>query len=204
MVLIVATYHTSTKERLGHTYKEIYSQTTSNMTNPMRHKTITTKHPVTLVGFQAIMKPSRYGHLIQFVTDELDLIDELEDDRIEFLEGLNDRIENPRTALLRPAPWIPVGDDFYNIKSAWREHNCPPVIDSRGNEITDPDFPIYSGSQCILSLYQIPYLLKDKMTYGTAIKIAGIQVIELGNGTSVGDVLSLDQARQVFGVTYNA
>jgi hypothetical protein len=46
----------------------------------MARNTIVTKEPVVLEGFQAVMKPSKFGYSLSAVVDQ-ELIDSLEDDR---------------------------------------------------------------------------------------------------------------------------
>jgi hypothetical protein len=40
--------------------------------------------------------------------------------------------------------------------------------------------PLYGGSKVRLAFYQKPYVLKDGITYGSSLKLLGVQVIELG------------------------
>lgn len=173
----------------------------------MSRNIIKTTIPVELVGFQAIMRPSRYGYLLECITVEEELIDQLEDERVEMLEKLVEKIENPRMALLRPEPWIHLPEEKgFNMKFAWKEHTRPPVIDYTGVEITSESYPLYAGARCQLAMYQTPYLLKDpeseEVRYGTTLRLSGIQVLELGNGDLNDEVFSLEEARKMFGVDF--
>ena len=51
----------------------------------MARTTFVTERPVTLEGYQAVMKPSKFGYSMSALIDQ-DLIDKLEEDRIETLK----------------------------------------------------------------------------------------------------------------------
>ena len=61
---------------------------------------------------------------------------------------------------------------------------------------------MYSGSKVKLAFYQKPYILKDGVTYGTSLKLQGIQVITLSGaaGVDTGDLSDSDVAK-LFGKT---
>ena len=50
--------------------------------------------------------------------------------------------------------------------------------------------PLYSGSKVKLAFYQKPYILKDGVTYGTSLKLQGIQVVTVNGsaGVDTGDL----------------
>ena len=61
---------------------------------------------------------------------------------------------------------------------------------------------MYSGSQVKLAFYQKPYILKDGVTYGTSLKLVGVQLVSLNSGAGVdtGDMAAEDVAA-LFGKT---
>ena len=61
------------------------------------------------------------------------------------------------------------------------------VVDSEGTPIVDENMPLYSGSKVKLGFFQKPYILKDGVTYGTSLKLVGVQVVELGGSTGGGE-----------------
>jgi hypothetical protein len=56
--------------------------------------------------------------------------------------------------------------------------------------VDDPGIPLYSGSIVRLAFKQKPYILKDGVTYGTSLKLVGVQIVSLRNnaGTDSGDM----------------
>ena len=68
--------------------------------------------------------------------------------------------------------------------------------------ITNTALPIYSGSTVKLAFFQKPYILKDGVTYGTSLKLKGIQIISLSSsaGVDAGDMGAEDVA-ELFGKT---
>ena len=91
----------------------------------------------------------------------------------------------------------------YKIKFSWNEESKPPVVDTEGTHITDENIPMYSGSRVKLAFYQKPYILKDGVTYGTSLKLVGVQLVALSNsGVAVdtGDMAAEDVAA-LFGTT---
>ena len=75
----------------------------------------TTKQPVTLTGYQAVMKPSQYGYSLRAVVGQ-DLIDKLEEERTECLKWAESKLKNPKRSSLKPEPWEEVSDGKYIIK----------------------------------------------------------------------------------------
>ena len=61
---------------------------------------------------------------------------------------------------------------------------------------------MYSGSKVKLAFYQKPYVLKDGVTYGTSLKLVGVQIVSVSSeaGTDVGDMDDTDVA-DLFGKT---
>ena len=159
----------------------------------MARNTFVTPEPVVLEGFQAVMQPSKFGFSLKAIVDQ-DMIDKLEDDRIECLKWAESKLSNPKRSVLRPEPWEEAGSNQYTIKFSWKEDNRPPVVDTEGTLIEDDTTPIYSGSMVKLAFTQKPYVLKDKVTYGTSLKIQGIQVVSVNGsaGVDVGDMSNED------------
>jgi hypothetical protein len=160
-----------------------------------------TQQPVILEGYQAVMKPSKFGYSLSAVVDSK-LIEILEDDRTESLKWAESKLKNPKRSVLKPEPWEEVATDQYKVKFNWNEETRPPVVDTEGTPITDPSTPIYSGSKVKLAFRQKPYILKDGVTYGTTLKLVGVQVVAL-NGSAGVDTGDLDETEvaAMFGQT---
>jgi len=160
-----------------------------------------TKEPVVLEGYQAVMKPSKFGYSLSAIVDG-DLIELLEADRVDSLKWCESKLTNPKRSVLKPEPWEEVGDNQYKVKFSWNEETRPPVVDTEGTPITDDNIPLYSGSKVKLAFRQKPYVLKDKVTFGTSLKLAGIQVVALNSGAAV-DTGDLDETEvaALFGQT---
>ncbi len=90
----------------------------------------------------------------------------------------------------------------YKVKFSWNEDVKPPVVDSEGTHITDENVPIYSGSTVKLAFYQKPYILKDGVTYGTSLKLLGVQLVSIQGeaGVDTGD-MSVEDVAALFGKT---
>lgn len=160
-----------------------------------------TSQPVILEGYQAILKPSKFGFSLKAIVDG-DIVEKLEEDRADALKWCESKLKNPKRSVLKPEPWEEVGDDQYTIKFSWNEDTKPPVVDTNGTLITDESIPLYSGSKVKLAFYCHPYLLRDGVTYGTSLKLLGIQVVALSGaaGVDTGD-LSSDDVAALFGTT---
>ena len=160
-----------------------------------------TKEPVILEGYQAVMKPSKYGFSLSALVDSK-LIEVLEDDRVETLKWAESKLKNPKRSTLKPEPWEEVTEGQYKVKFSWNEETRPPVVDSEGTVITDESTPIYSGSKVKLAFRQKPYILRDGVTYGTSLKLVGIQVVALNSaaGVDTGD-LGETEVAALFGQT---
>ena len=167
----------------------------------MSRPTIVTEQPVVLEGFQAIMKPSKYGYSLATVVDQ-DMVDRLEEDRATSLAWAESKLKNPKRSTLKPEPWEEVADGKFKIKFSWNEETKPPVVDTEGVQVTDPNAPVYSGSKVKLAFYQKPYILKDGVTYGTTLKLRGVQIVSLNStaGVDTGDMNTEDVA-ELFGKT---
>ena len=143
-----------------------------------------TQQPVVLEGYQAVLKPSKFGYSLSALLDS-QLIEVLEADRKETLKWAESKLKNPKRSVLKPEPWEEVSEGKYKTKFSWNEENRPPVVDTEGTPITNLDLPVYSGSKVKLAFKQKPYILKDGVTYGTSLKLVGVQVVELGGGAGI-------------------
>ena len=61
---------------------------------------------------------------------------------------------------------------------------------------------MYGGSTVKLGFYQKPYILKDGVTYGSSLKLVGVQVVSIKGdaGVSTGDMDETEVAN-LFGTT---
>ena len=160
-----------------------------------------TDKPVTLEGYQAVLEPSKYGYSLAAVVGE-DIINVLEKERTELLKWAESKLKNPKRSTLRPEPWEEVSEGKYKIKFSWNEENRPPVVDTEGTPVTDAKTPLYGGSTVKLGFYQKPYLLKDQVTYGSTLKLVGVQVVSVKGeaGVDTGD-LDANEVAELFGTT---
>ena len=160
-----------------------------------------TDKPVTLEGFQAVLAPSKFGYSLSAVVDST-TIDKLESERTEVLKWAESKLKNPKRSTLKPEPWEEVADGKYKIKFSWNEENRPPVVDTEGTQVTDTKTPLYAGSTVKLGFYQKPYILRDGVTYGSSLKLVGVQVISVKGeaGVDTGD-LDADAVAELFGNT---
>ena len=145
--------------------------------------TFVTKEPLQLEGYQAVMKPSKFGYSMVAIVDQ-DMIDKLEEDRVTTLSWAESKLKNPKRSVLKPTPWEEVADGQYKVKFSWNEENKPPVVDTEGTPITDEATPVK------IAFYQKPYILKDGVTYGTSLKLVGVQLVSLNAkaGVDTGDM----------------
>ena len=167
----------------------------------MTRNTFVTPEPVVLEGYQAVMTPSKFGYSLSAIVSQ-EIVDKLEDDRTESLKWAESKLKNPKRSVLKPEPWEEVNEGQYKVKFSWNEDTRPPVVDTEGTLITDERLPIYSGSKVKLALYQKPYILRDGVTYGTSLKLKGIQIVSLSSsaGVDVGD-MSTEDVAELFGTT---
>jgi len=160
-----------------------------------------TEQPVVLEGYQAVLKPSKFGYSLSALVDG-EMIDALETDREDSLQWAQTKLKNPKRSTLKPEPWEEVAEGKYKIKFSWNEETRPPVVDTEGTHITDADTPMYSGSRVKLAFYQKPYILRDGVTYGTSLKLVGVQLVSLNAaaGVDTGD-MNVDDVAALFGKT---
>jgi hypothetical protein len=167
----------------------------------MTRNTIVTKQPVVLEGYQAVMKPSKFGYSLSAIVDQ-NIVDQLEDDRTESLKWAESKLKNPKRSVLKPEPWEEVSEGQYKVKFSWNEDTRPPFVDTEGTPITDVNVPVYSGSKVKLAFYQKPYVLRDGVTYGSSLKLKAIQIVSVNGsaGVDVGD-MSTEDVVELFGTT---
>ena len=160
-----------------------------------------TENPVTLEGFQAILAPSKFGYSLAAVVSD-DIINKLEAERTEVLKWAESKLKNPKRATLKPEPWEEVSKGKYKIKFSWNAENRPPVVDTEGTPVTDEKTPLYGGSTVKLGFYQKPYILRDGVTYGSSLKLVGVQVVTVNGqaGVDTGD-LDATEVAELFGTT---
>ena len=167
----------------------------------MAQTVFVTQQPVVLEGYQAVLKPSKFGYSLSALVDSK-MVERLEQDRVETLKWAESKLKNPKRSTLKPEPWEEVADNSYKVKFSWNEETRPPVVDSEGTPITDDTTPLYSGSQVKLAFKQKPYILRDGVTYGTSLKLVGIQVIAINSAAGIdkGDLSDVEVAA-LFGQT---
>ena len=160
-----------------------------------------TEEPVVLEGYQAVLKPSKFGFTLMAIVDQ-DMADKLDSDRPGSLKWAESKLKNPKSATLKPEPWEEVSEGKYKVKFTWKDENKPVIVDTEGTPITDENVPVYSGSKVKLAFYQKPYILKDGVTYGTSLKLLGVQIVSVSAaaGTDVGDMEDED-VTAMFGTT---
>ena len=160
-----------------------------------------TDKPVTLEGFQAIVAPSKFGYSLGAIVGA-DIIETLEAERTEVLKWCESKLKNPKRSTCKPEPWEEVAEGKYKIKFSWNEDNRPPVVDTEGTPVTDAKTPLYGGSTVKIGFYQKPYILRDGVTYGSSLKLVGVQVVSVKGeaGVDTGD-LDANQVAELFGTT---
>ena len=164
-------------------------------------RTIHKTDNVTLEGFQAVLEPSKFGYSLAAVVGD-DVINTLENERAEVLKWAESKLKNPKRSTLKPEPWEEVAKGKYKIKFSWSEDKRPPVVDTEGSPVTDTKTPLYAGSTVKLGFYQKPYILRDGVTYGSSLKMVGVQVVSV-KGTAGVDTGDLDatEVAELFGTT---
>ena len=167
--------------------------------------TYVTPEPVTLDGFQAILKPGEWGYKLSALVDE-SLVSKLEEERLSALEWAKSKAKNPKRVTIKPEPWEEIDNQkgAYHIRFSWRDGDkiIPVVVDTEGTQIKDTDTPVYSGSKVKLAFFQKPYVLPSG-DIGTSLKLKAVQIVSLNSGAGVVDTgdMSADQASDLFGKT---
>jgi len=167
--------------------------------------TYVTPEPVTLDGFQAILKPGEWGYKLSALVDE-SLVSKLEEERLSALEWAKSKAKNPKRVTIKPEPWEEIDNQkgAYHLRFSWRDGDkiVPVVVDTEGTQIKDIDTPVYSGSKVKLAFFQKPYVLPSG-DIGTSLKLKAVQIVSLNSGAGVVDTgdMSADQASDLFGKT---
>ncbi len=164
-------------------------------------RTIHKTSNIPLEGFQAILAPSKFGYSLAALVDG-DTVDKLESERADVLKWAESKFKNPKRSTLKPEPWEEVSEGKYKIKFSWSEDRRPPVVDTEGSQVTDAKTPLYGGSTVKLGFYQKPYILRDGVTYGSSLKLVGVQVVSVKGeaGVDTGD-LDATEVAELFGTT---
>ena len=162
-----------------------------------------TQEPVTLDGFQAVLKPGAWGYKLSALVQE-DLISTLEEERESALEWARSKAKNPKRVTVKPEPWEELDNQkgTYHLRFSWRDGDkiIPVVVDTEGTQIKDTDTPVYSGSKVKLAFFQKPYVLPSG-DIGTSLKLKAVQVVSLNSGAGVVDNgdMTAEDASELFG-----
>ena len=162
-----------------------------------------TQEPVTLDGFQAVLKPGEWGYKLSALVQE-DLISTLEEERESALEWARRKAKNPKRVTVKPEPWEELDNQkgTYHLRFSWRDGDkiIPVVVDTEGTQIKDTDTPVYSGSKVKLAFFQKPYVLPSG-DIGTSLKLKAVQVVSLNSGAGVVDNgdMTAEDASELFG-----
>ena len=162
-----------------------------------------TTEPVTLDGFQAVLKPGEWGYKLSALVQE-ELISTLEEERESALEWARSKAKNPKRVTVKPEPWEELDNQkgTYHIRFSWRDGDkiIPVVVDTEGTQIKDTDTPVYSGSKVKLAFFQKPYVLPSG-DIGTSLKLKAVQVVSLNSGAGVVDNgdMTAEDASELFG-----
>ena len=164
-----------------------------------------TQEPVTLDGFQAVLKPGEWGYKLSALVQE-DLISTLEEERESALDWARSKAKNPKRVTVKPEPWEELDNQkgTYHLRFSWRDGDkiIPVVVDTEGTQIKDTDTPVYSGSKVKLAFFQKPYVLPSG-DIGTSLKLKAVQVVSLNSGAGVVDNgdMTAEDAAELFGST---
>ncbi len=171
------------------------------MEHVMSNRNVHVTDTVTLEGYQAVLEPGKFGYSLSAVVNS-DVVDTLETERADVLKWAESKLKNPKRATLKPTPWEEVAEGKYKLKFSWNEERKPPVVDTEGTPVTDKKTPLYGGSTVKLGFYQKPYILKDGITYGSSLKLVGVQVVSVKGAAGV-DAGDLDETEvaELFGKT---
>ena len=162
-----------------------------------------TQEPVTLDGFQAVLKPGEWGYKLSALVQE-DLISTLEEERESALEWARSKAKYPKRVTVKPEPWEELDNQkgTYHLRFSWRDGDkiIPVVVDTEGTQIKDTDTPVYSGSKVKLAFFQKPYVLPSG-DIGTSLKLKAVQVVSLNSGAGVVDNgdMTAEDASELFG-----
>ena len=133
---------------------------------------------VTLEGYQAIFKPSKFGYSLSAHINQ-EIVDKLIEDREGLVSWCKSKLKNPKRSVPKPEPWEQIDGGDYRVRFSWSEEAKPIAYDCELNQVDDETIPLFSGSKVEIVFYQKPYILKDRVTYGTSLKLLYLQVITI-------------------------
>ena len=167
----------------------------------MANKNVHVTDEVTLEGFQAVLEPGKFGYSLSAVVDS-SVVDTLETESADVLKWAESKLKKPKRATLKPTPWEEVAEGKYKLKFSWNEERKPPVVDTEGSPVTDTKLPLYGGSTVKLGFYRKPYILKDGVTYGSSLKLVGVQVVSIKGDAGISQAdLNEGEVAELFGKT---
>ena len=164
-----------------------------------------TKEPITLEGFQAILKPGDWGYKLSALMEKSE-DEKLEAERESALEWARSKAKNPKRVSVKPEPWEELENQpgTYQVRFSWKDGDkfVPVIVDTEGTAITDKETPIYSGSQVKIAFFQKPYFLPTG-DIGTSLKLKAIQLVSLNSGAGVVDDgdMTAEDAVDLFGTS---
>ena len=82
----------------------------------MARTTHTTPEPVILDGYQAVMKPGKFGYKLGAILTE-ELVGKLDSERADCLNWAESELKNPKRSTLKPEPWEEVDTGRYKYAS---------------------------------------------------------------------------------------
>ena len=85
-----------------------------------------TEEPVTLEGYQAVMKPSKFGYSLSAVVDAT-VAETLDEERQAYQPWWESKLKNPKRSVEKLEPWEEVAEGKFKIKFSWGEDKRPPV-----------------------------------------------------------------------------
>ena len=90
----------------------------------------------------------------------------------------------------------------YLVKFSWNDEKRPPIVDTEGTPLQMQIHLYNAGSKVKLGFTQKPYILRDGVTYGTSLKLSGVQIVAIQSEVGV-DSGDLDEAgaAELFGNT---
>ena len=154
---------------------------------------------VVLEGYQAILKPSKFGYSLEALLNAATWKETLEANRMVCLEWCEKHIKNPKGKCLKSEPWEETEEGKLKIKFSWNEEHKPALMDTDCLPITKTDLPLLAGCKVMIAFYQKPYLLRDNKTYGTSLKLLGIQVVDIPAPVNDVNDVSFDDIAKLFG-----
>ena len=150
-----------------------------------------THEPVILSGYQAVLKSTKFGYQLKAVVNK-ELIEKLEAERKDLLKSAISKIKKPERSILRPCPWEETENDNYFIKFSWDENTKPIIVDTDCKSIKNLNTPIFDNARVKIAFNQRAYLLRDGITYGTSLKLVGVQVVAIGSSLEYFDEQSIE------------